>query len=128
MKFLSALFNEPEQGPDIVRGEWVIPAPHLENTFVDIAQGQLCIGAEVRDGFDPDTALTVLCNLYTGLPKALLSHYILNTAVPLNSGTEPPEVGTRFRVFCDQTQARLQNISTQKTLPLWDNFETSKFL
>lgn len=128
MKFLYAEFRSPESGPDILRGQWVIPAPHLENVFVDVDRGDACIAAEVRDGFDPDGALEMLCNLYPGLPKALLSHYILHTAVQLNSGEEPPPVGMRYRVFCDQTKAKLQEIATQKFRTLWDNFETEKYL
>ena len=128
MKFLYAEFRSPENGPDVLRGQWVIPAPHLENVFVDIVEGQTCLVAEVRSGFDPDTALDALCNIYTGLPRALLSHYILHTAVQLNSGDYNPPIGTRFRIFCDQTQAKLLEMDTQRMLLLWENFETEKYL
>ena len=128
MKFLWAEFRSPGNGPDVLRGQWVIPAPHLENVFIDVVEGQTCLHAKVRDGFEPDPALDSLCSLYTGLPRDMLSYYILHTAVQLNSGENPPMAGTSFRVFCDHTRATLQDTVTQKTRVLWENFETEKYL
>lgn len=127
MKFLFAEFRTTEAA-DVTRGQWVIPAPHLENMFVDVARGETCLVAEVRAGFDPDSVVDSLCTLYPGLPRPLLAHYILRVGVELNKDDKVPPVGTKYRVFCTGASASLQDIRTHDLILLWKDLNLEKYL
>lgn len=148
MKFLAVVLGNPEYdkaraenqlGWEIIPPEftqWVIPAPHIENMFITVprpylgplAGGEPCLAAEVRDGLeDPETLLGDLCKLYPGLPKALLSFYIFQVAVKLNTDLEC-QVGRRYRVFCNSSSARLQNTVTLDITELWTELSTEHYL
>lgn len=148
MKFLAVVLGNPEY--DKARAEnrlgwetmspeftqWVIPAPHIENMFITVpmpylgplAGGEPCLAAEVRGGLeDPEALLGDLCKLYPGLPKALLSFYILQVAVKLNTDPEY-QVGRRYRVFCNSSSARLQNTATLNITELWTELKTEIYI
>lgn len=106
--------------------EWVIPAPHIENTFIGCKTGAEYKGAVVADGFDPDKTLKDLCNLYPGIPEKLLSFYIAKTVVPVC--TSGLNLGDKLIVLCNSTSATLRNVSTDTIIPLWTDLDTTIYI
>lgn len=144
MKFLATKVRDPAKGQIDNSGMehlefwmWVIPAPHLENVFITLPKpwigpypgGEPCIVAEVHEGFDdPDRELEQLHKMYPALPEKLLQFYIMQTVLALNKGDHQPAVGRRFRVFCNQSSATLQDVDSQNQLSLWTDLHTENYL
>lgn len=94
---------------------WFPTAPL--NVFVGITSWGLAPYAEVLNRNDVDLDLYVrrLCAQYPGLPEALHTRYVLETAKAAMSF----QVGTRFQIFTDADSAKLKVIDHDVMAVLW---------
>jgi hypothetical protein len=106
--------------------EWVIPAPHIDNTFVGCTTGAEYQGGVVTDGLDPDVTMSLLKKLYPGIPEKLLALYLVQTTVGLHTGSF--KVQDKLAVMCGRTSAMLRRRSDNKMITLWKNLDTAQFL
>ena len=126
MKFLVAEITV-DTDKRIVAGEPVIPSFHPPNTFLGATSGATCMSAKLKTGPDPDLVRAALADLFPGIPEELIAFYVVRTAVAVNKYT-PSSPEDVYRIFCDDTKAILQNVRTQELIPLWEGFDSTKYL
>ncbi len=92
------------------------PAPP-ENVFLAIGTWEKQANAYVRSlEFDLDLLLEELCTQYPGLPRVLLTNYLLETAL---LASKLPD-GRRVRVFVTDHSTSIQDADTDEVYTLWD--------
>lgn len=117
MKYLVAAAPEFEERDQATAGDLVIPAPPapIQHAFISVTSLRPCSAADVVEVSDEqvEAAIDALAEQLPGIPKDILSDYVVLTAV----GVSEVPVGERLRVMMTEDTATLHNAG--RKILLW---------